>query len=428
MRFRALLRSSTALPIVPVAIAAAAFYYLVDGRDQVLYFPIASAPMLVATSIAAVYPVAYALAAATGAWQGARVRRDGVWLIAPLRQSASVIATALAPVVAMAWLMFLVPVVAAFVERPTMPTSESLPPLFLGLALSVAWAVIGFTLGQRVSPIIAAPVLACSVFYLVAVTGAVDPMFVRHMSGYYLGGPGFGESATIESMVAQFLPTAGLATAVALLWSRLPKLIMLVTGGALVLASTFASYSIVKDWNYNPSLNAGDVPLTCGGERPKVCLPEQASGELDEIHRTVRSAYEVLTTYGVTTTVPDVPDTVIERSIYGRFDPPAIDGTTYAFLLQGRKNGSAAGPLLIEEVRFGCDADDHLAYRVAQLWLGEKLGITRTFESYAGEDPYYTRKQHRELMKTVETVSRKPDAAQRAWYRKIKKTACEDAA
>lgn len=425
MRFRALLRSSAALPIFPVAIAAAVFYYFVNGRDQVLYVPIASAPLLVAAPIATVYPVAYGLAAATGAWQGARLRHDGIWLIAPLRQSARVISTALIPIVAMAWLMFLIPVVAAFVERPTMPTWDSLPPLFLGLALSAAWAVIGFTVGQRISPIIAAPVLACAVFYLVAVTIAVDPMFVRHMSGYYLDGPGFGESATIESMVAQVLPTAGLATAVALLWSRLPKLVTLVTGGALILASTFASYSIVKDWNYNPTLNAGDVPLTCAGARPKVCLPEQASGDLDEINRTVHSAYEVLTAYGVTTTVPD---TVTDRSIYGRFDPPAIDGTRYAFLLQGRKNGSAAGPLLIEEVRFGCDADDHLAYRVVQLWLGEKLGITRTFESYAGEDPYYTRKQHSDLMKRVETVSTKPDAAQRAWYQKVKTTACKDAA
>jgi hypothetical protein len=60
--------------------------------------------------------------------------------------------------------------------------------------------------------------------------------------------------------------------------------------------------------------------------------------------------------------------------------------------------------------------------------LGEKLGVTRTFESYAGEDPYYTRKQHNELMKTVETVSAKPDAAQRAWFQKVKARACEDAA
>lgn len=425
MRFRALLRSSAALPILTVGIAAAAFYYVVNGRDQVLYVPIASAPLLVAAPIATVYPVAYALAAATGAWQGARLRRDGIWLIAPFRQSTTVIATALIPVVAMAWLMFLIPVVAAFVERPTMPTSDSLPPLLLGLALSIAWAIIGFTIGQRVNPIIAAPVLACAVFYLVAVTIAIDPMFVRHMSGYYLDGPGFGESATIESMVAQVLPTAGLATAVALLWSRLPKLVTIMTGGALILASTFTSYSIVKDWSYNPSLNAGNVPLTCAGERPKVCLPGQARGDLDEIHRTVRSAYQVLTTFGVTATVPD---TVAERSIYGRFDPPAVDGTRYAFLLQGHKNGSAVGPLLIEEVRFGCDADDHLAYRVVQLWLGEKLGITRTFESYAGEDPYYTRKQHNDLMKTVKAVSTKPDRAQRAWYQKVKKTACEDAA
>lgn len=425
MRFRALFRSSAALPILPVALAAAVFYYLVNGRDQVLYVPIASAPMLVAAPMATVYPVAYALAAATGAWQGARLNRDGVWGIAPLRQSATVIATALAPVVAMAWLMFLVPVVAAFVERPTMPTWDSPQPLFLGLALSAAWAVIGFTIGRRVSPIIAAPVLACTVFYLVAVTIAVDPMFVRHMGGFYLDGPGFGESATIDSMVAQVLPTAGLATAVALLWSRLPKLVTLVTGGALIFASTFASYSIVKDWDYNPSMNAGNVPLRCAGERPKVCLPEQASGDLDEVRRTVHSAYKVLTAYGVTTTVPD---TVTERSIYGRFDPPAIDGTRYVFLLQGRKNGSAAGPLLIEEVRFGCDADDHLAYRVVQLWLGEKLGITRTFESYAGEDPYYTRKQHSKLMRTVETVSHKSDASQRAWYQKVQTTACKDAA
>ncbi|MGH3349209.1 MAG: hypothetical protein ACRDPS_00980, partial [Nocardioides sp.] len=373
MRFRALLRSSAALPLFPVALAAAALYYMVSGHPQVLYYPIATAPMLVAAPIASIYPVAYGVAAATAAWQGARIRSDGVWLVAPLRNRLEIIATSLGPVVAIVWLMFLLPVAEAFVERPTMPTLDSLPPLLLGLALSIAWALIGFTIGHRVNPIIATPVLACSVFYLVAVTVAKDPYALRHMSGYYLDGPGFGESATIESMVAHVLPTGSLAVGVALLWTRLPRLIALATGGAVIIASTFASYSIVKDWDYNPSLHTGDVALTCTGARPRVCLPEQAGADLQKIQQMAHSVYTVLKKYGVTTTVPD---TVTEQSIYGRFQPPPEQGTRYAFLLQGDKNGSVAGPLLVEEVRFGCDADDHLAYRVVQMWLGEKLGIT----------------------------------------------------
>ncbi|MFJ9392822.1 hypothetical protein ACIRON_28655 [Nocardioides sp. NPDC101246] len=379
--------------------------------------------MLVAAPIATMYPVAYGLAAAAGAWQGSRLRSDGTWLVAPVRRPAKVVATTLAPVVTMAWLMFVLPVAAAFLDRPTLPTWNSLLPLVLGLVLSTAWAVIGFVVGQRTSPIIAVPLLACGVFYLVAVTVAVDPMYLRHMSGYYTDGPGFGESATAESMVAQALPTAGVAVAVCLLWSRFHKLVTLVAGGAVIVAASFTSYSIVKDWNYNPSLNSGDLPTACAGTAPQICLPEQAEGDLDEIHQEVQSAYTVLTAYGV---VDDVPKIVTERSMFGRFDPPAIDGTRYAFLLQGQKNRSVVGSILVEEIRFGCDADS-LSYRVVQLWLGEKLGLTRTFESYAGEDPYYTRKQHRELMQTVATISAKPDAAQRKWFQDLKAKACEEA-
>lgn len=423
MHLRALLRSSAALPVLPFAVIISIVYYFLDGRPQIHFAPIPTAPMLVNQSTGIIYPFAYAVVAAVAAWQGARTRADGVWEAGPHRRRWTVIAVALSPVVAVAWLMFLLPVTAAFIERPTIPTWDSLPPLFLGLALSVGWALIGFTFGHRVNPVIAVPLLACGIFYLVSYTYGRDQFFWRHMSGEYYQSLGFGEAATLESMAAQFLPTASIAVAVALLWGNLPRIAAIVAGGLVIVASTFSSYTIVKGWDHNPSIRTGNVAQACVGTAPRICVPEQARKELPEIQKSVGAVYSVLTAYGV---VNEVPDTVRDRSSYGRFDPPPVEGTRYVPLLRGRKTGSVVGPMLVDEVRFGCDADG-LSYRVVHLWLGEKLGITRTFESYTGEDPYYTREQHRHLMQTVGAVSAKPDAAQKAWFQRVKTKACEEA-
>lgn len=424
MRLRTLVRTSSALPALPLALALVVLYYTSGTSEQIAFWPYPYAPTLVQQPIELMYAVSYAVVSAAAAWQGARLKEAGVWQMAASRPAWQIITLALAPIVALGWLMLITPVVMAFVQTPTWPTWDSLPPLLLGMALCCAHALIGFSIGRWVKPLIAAPALMCLVFVVVAFPHSMNPPWLRHMMGEYSAQLGFGETATFASMAAQFLPTAGVAAAVGLAWIRRGHLAVRAgIGAALVVASTAGAYAIVEDWNFNPSLNAGRVTVVCSGRAPEVCMPEQARGDIAAVSAEVRDTYTKLKAYGV---VEDVPRTVRDSIIYGRFEPDPSPTTAYIPLSLAWKSHAVAATIVDGTPKFGCDARPEASIAV-NMWLGRKLGHTISFESVARGNPFYTRAQHDEITRTVDEVSRKPVARQKAWYGQMLEDGCEEA-
>ncbi|KES08107.1 hypothetical protein BU52_06670 [Streptomyces toyocaensis] len=420
MKTRTLFRTSPAVMCLPIAIGITVLYYTQEAADQIHYFPYPWAPLLVQRPIEYMAAPTYALVAALAAWSAARVREAGTWQLAAYRPTWQVIAQALVPVVTVGWLMFVASAAWAFTERPTWPTPASLPPLLLTCVLTVAWAVIGFTVGHHVKPLIAAPVLACGVFIIVAYPHAMQPFALRHLSGEYFAHLGVGESATAESMAAQMMPTLGVAAAVALVWARRRPVLRALTATALVVAPTLAAYGIVKDWDYNPSLNT-HVALACQGTRPQVCLPEQGAHDLPEVHAQVARAFRVLETYAVTTSLPQ---RVVDQLAYGRFTQQNTDRTAYMQLGIAHHKGRLDRSIVAGAVRFGCDADPKLA-RTIHFWLEKKLGDITPYQRVTAEDPYYTRAQYQQAVATVERVSAQSVGEQKQWFAKTKAAACE---
>lgn len=424
MRLRTLVRTSSALPALPPAIVLVVLYYTSGTREQIAFWPYPYAPTLVQQPIELMYAVTYAVVSAAAAWQGARLREAGVWQAAAHRPAWQIITLTLAPVVALGWLMFVTPVVMAFVQTPTWPTWDSLPPLLLGMVLCCAHALIGFSIGRWIRPIIAAPVLMCLVFVVVAFPHSMNPPWLRHIMGEYSAQLGFGESATLVSMVAQLLPTAGVAAAVALLWvGRWHLTVRVLLGTTLALAATTGAYALTRNWNFNPSLNAGQVTVVCSGQAPKVCMPEQARDDLPEVSTEVRTTYAKLKTYGV---VKNVPKTVRDSIVYGRFEPEPSATTAYIPLSLAYKNDTVVATIVDGTPKFGCDADPEASTTV-NMWLAEQLGRTISYESIAAGNPFYTRTQHEKITKTVDEVSNRPVAEQRSWYRQMLKDGCQGA-
>ncbi|MFJ4987165.1 hypothetical protein ACIP9H_25575 [Streptomyces sp. NPDC088732] len=424
MRISTLVRSSAALAALGPALGLTLAFYFFSTHDQVVYWPYPYAPILVQRSIEQMYALSYALVSAASAWQGARFKESRVQDSVPYRRTGTVIAWTLTPVVAIGWLVLLVPVALAFAERPTLPTPESLPPLLLGMALCAAHGVIGFAAGQWLKPALAVPVMACGVFLLVSYPHAMEPFYLRHMSGEYFAHLGFAETASAGSMVAHLLPTLAVAVAVSLAWAPGHALLRGVLAVALCGSATFVSYSIVKDWNYNPRVNVATVPTLCTGAAPEVCLPENARGEAKEIGAEVDRAFAVLVEYKVV----DAPPKRLEEALdYGRFTPKDTKETGYLLLSTAKERNRVGAEIIDRYTTFPCEAPQPTLRRAVLLWLEKKTGTMSSYGQIAAGDPFYSPTQHHEVLRSVTEVSAKPKAEQVAWYKSISRTACEGA-
>ncbi|WP_406287180.1 hypothetical protein [Streptomyces sp. NBC_00209] len=421
MRIKTLLRTSSALPAFPLGVGLVILYYTSDTSRLIAFFPIPYAPLLVERPLEPMYAVTYALVSAAAAWQGARLKESGVWDAPPYRRAWQIIASALAPIVGLGWLMFIVPVGMAFIQSPTLPTLVALPPLLLGMALAVAHALIGFTIGQRVRPLIAVPVLMSVVFVIVSFSQSVEPLYLSHMMGNYAGMLGFGETATLASIAANFLPTAGLGLAVALMWLNARVVFKVGLACVVVAASVFTSYSIAKDWKAFPSVNVATEKV-CRGNEPRVCMPEQISGDIGAVRAEMKKTYTMLETYGI---IEHPPATVNDQLMYGRFTQKPTESTRYLPLAVAHRDRHLVADVVEDSVRFPCDIPTAGAERTVSFWLSLKLGGNPDYAKVAEQDPYYTREQHEKIMKEVHRVSALPAGKQKTWYRTTTKKACE---
>jgi hypothetical protein len=423
VRIRTLVRTSSALVALPLGLAFALFYYSQNSTKALSFWPAPWGPALVAQSVQYTYAWAYGMVAAAAAWQSTRLREAAVWQLAPYQPRWRIIATALAPAVGLGWLMFLVPVIAAFAQYPTAPTWSSLPPLFLGMALTVAYAVIGFTVGRWVKPLIAVPVLLGGIFIVVAFPVSVEPFCLRYMSGEYFSDLGYAESATWASILGAFLPTAGVAIAAALTWARLHVLLRALLALVIIPVTTLSSYEIVKGWDANPSLNVDAGPILCRGAEPRVCIPKGATDHIDAAAHEVDRTYAVLLRYGV---IASAPRTIRDQIAYGRFSQTSTSTTKYREVAVDYANHTLVTSLVEPALRYPCERpNEDGAYTVA-MWLGKKLGQNVSFANIHGEDPYYSRSDYQKAVATANAVSAEPISAQRAWYKKTLAAACRD--
>ncbi|GAA2245132.1 hypothetical protein GCM10010232_35200 [Streptomyces amakusaensis] len=421
MRIRTRIRTSSALPALPLALGFVVLYYTENTHSQIDFFSMyPDASVLVQRPIESMYAFAYAVVSATAAWQGARLKEARVWESAPYRKTWQIIAAALVPIAALGWLMLLTPVVMAFVQTPAVPTVRSLLPLLLGMALTVAHALIGFTVGQKVKPLVAAPVLLCLTFVAVAFSHAVETTWLRHLAGEYSAALGFGESATLLSMLAQILPTTSLAVAAAAFWTGLSTVARLAVGASVVALCTASSYLIVKDWGSNPPVSVS-IDRKCVGEGPRICMPEGAQ-RVDQAKRAADETYRMLMSYGI---IDAPPEAVHDTMLFGRFTQKPTAATRYLPLSTAQREGSIEKYIIKDSARPACRIPTTEESRKIRFWLDLKVNQTPTFESVSTGDPYYTREKHSAIMGEVKKVSGLSAAGQKSWYRETAEKACE---
>lgn len=294
MRFYgALLRSSSALWVGPIAIALTIWY----ANKSSAYAPFD--PYVVEHTAAGADPLFLTLAvvAACAAWEGGRLRRAG-WLEWPNVRSPLVTVT---PLLAPPLVAGLVATVAGLVWKlhiggaGLLPDTRFLPTFII---VVIALVLFGFAVGACLPPAIAAPATLVGVYLWMALPSTVsDPIWLRHMSGSKLGiCCGLEFDIDGRALAAPFVVSAGIiGSALALLYarSRTAATRTLVAALPLILGLGGGA-AIAHGLPREPVTARSSSLLICSDGAPRVCVwPEhrQLLQEASELASQVVAAW-----------------------------------------------------------------------------------------------------------------------------------------
>ncbi|MFF7778635.1 hypothetical protein ACFZCG_29980 [Streptomyces tanashiensis] len=453
MKFRALLRSSSALWTAPVWGGIVAFYFFYalhfeDSYEEVIGGPLWAAGQ-VAGSLTYFYAFAYAITLGLAAWEGGRLQQDRVWDLAPSRPRWRVAGQAVAPTVGAGWAILLLPVGMRLVETRLLPTPSALLPLIMGMGIVCAYAVVGFVLGHLAPRVIAAPFGAVAAFYVISKTSTYsDPIWPRHVSGQLSTSIAFGEHYSAPTVLLPFLVAAAVAAAVAAWWNRGPRRLPLrLLATAVALTTLVLSARTASGWGVvDGPVSAGHAPARCVGTAPQVCMAEAGGAieRLDDVRSAVVESLERLEAAGVDVAVPS---TVTDGLLYERSRTrPRSTASTWWLPLTAQ--AEAAGPdgriagiryaVLLSSVTFPCSfpatitSDAPTAWIInrdaAVLWAAYEVDAQTPYLRWRADEYAQFANGPEVLAKVKERAAKGralPTAAQRtAWFEQEQAKAC----
>lgn len=409
VKFRTALRSGAVPWAAPFLLSLTAFYYAI-GRSNHIGDYYHYAPGIVADTLEFHYSFAYATAAALACWESGRLRSAGVWGLAPARSRYRIAANVLAPVVALSWLVLLLPAVAGLVQEATAPTPGALL-LPLGAALlCLAHAAVGFAVGLVTPRVIATPILAVADWVGVTFTVSASAFWPRHVSGTY-GDVGFGRLPTLVGVGVPVLFAGSVAVALAVLW--LPRgAVPVRVAVAVVVAATgvFGAYRTAADWPRTAPRSGGHAPMTCVGRAPRLCAPTAVSGSLPQAQRDAVNVLRTLREAGVTSAGP-----LLVTDSYTGSGGRASAAEWHMNLTGYVPKGDTGYQVVLRVLAFRCAGPSVGLQHVVHLWGAERTG----------QEAAYARHRRNEgdasaegpVVATVERLLTKPEAAQTAWIR-----------
>lgn len=424
MRIPVGVRASSATWATPVVLALLALYYK-EHRLVGLSATHGYAPAILSYGFESYYPLAYAAAACLGCWESGRLRRDGVWVSAPVRSRVRIAAVALAPVWVLAWLTLLLPAVVLLVREGAAPSVSCLPLSAMTMLVSVAYSVIGFTASLVVNRFVIAPILAAGVWYAVAASWSFsDPMWIRHVLGQYPTTLMFGELPTFSSLASHVLFVGGIATGLVLLaLMRSRWALRLALASAVTAGCTLSSYAIVAGWGATPPLSQGNAPVSCVGIRPQVCLPRATDAAAEGIAADYRAVAQDFARANVSV---KVPQKIVDSLLDGRY-PKRSTSQVWHLALTGAGNQESVRFQMARLVAVPrCKSLDRSSEQQIDLWIGG-LTRTRSVALHREQQEAFTPAQQKSLEQaahTVVSVEKMPVNEQKAWYEKIRDGAC----
>ncbi|WP_212912512.1 hypothetical protein [Streptomyces sp. TS71-3] len=363
------------------------------------------------------YALAYAVAAALACWESGGLKNARIWELAPARSRYRIAANVLAPVIALSWLVLLLPPAISLARSATTPTLDSLRLPCAAMVLCVVHAVVGFAVGCRIPRIIATPIVAVADWIIVAFTVAVQPYWPRHVSGQF-GIFGIGEVPRLVTVVVPVLFAGGFAIGLVILW--LPygwRMLRVVVAAAVAVGGVFGAYHTAEGWRATPPMTGGHVTMTCAGSAPRMCVPEYNARYLPQLQRDTASALRVLYDAGA---VPAPPRLITDSYTYARTGKPSTS-TGWRMILTGPvRSGDAVYQIVVRSLHFRCAQVDTRTAHSVWLWAAMKTGQEQQYRKYRKREDQDLRAQELEeqVHADVARVLGQPKAEQAAWVRR----------
>jgi hypothetical protein len=418
------LRTTSALWAAPFAVGLTLFYFTV-ARQTPLGGNYGWAPTIVADALSPMYAFAYAVASSLAAWESGRLKQAGVWDLTPTRSRYRIAANVLAPVLALAWFMLVLPVALGLIQQGITPTLDSVRPLVLGVLLCAAHAVIGFSIGRHAQRLIAAPLVAVMVWVLVAFSVTSTRFWYRHVSGQRMGSLMFGEVVPFDSLVPHLLFTGSISMAAVLLWAPVRQVVVRAALATVVaIAGMSTAHGMVKDWGPSDPVLSSHAPMRCSGHAPAVCMPEASAHHLPVVRKQVNSVLSDFRSAGVDASPDTVTDTLADGRKYIRSTP----STWRLGLTRGAEGGNVRYRVANAAVGFSCDTPDPKMRREALLWAAIITGEVKAYkEQWQHSGEVFDRSaDNREAVRAeVKRVRSLPTRDQADWFESTVATACE---
>ncbi len=242
----------------------------------------------------AALPFVGAICAACAAWDGSRLRRARVWGAPSVRSRVEMAFWSILPAVLAGCLA-----IGAAIGVQLLRSAAGPPDLRL-IAVAVldlvAYGSAGFAAGVLLPFAVAGPLVIVATVFWLAFVPAMDPVWLRHMTGMFRDCCGLQSDLAMDAVIASTVMNFGIIAAAALLVSGLARRARL--GGSLAALSVAALVGVlfVGGMTYAPTVPRDPAALLCreAGDA-RVCVwPEHEArlGEVAEIVADVRAGWQ----------------------------------------------------------------------------------------------------------------------------------------
>ncbi|MEU9102600.1 hypothetical protein [Streptomyces sp. NPDC048361] len=184
MRIRTMLRSSSALIVLPIVVV---FVLAAIGTDMTSWTTAGYWPSATGSSTYAL-PFISTACAAMGAWEGARLTRGHVFSQVSVRSPLSISASVLVPVLAAGVIASLASLLLAAGSAGVGAGLPDLGILAAELVLLLANTLVGFCIGHRLPALISVPACLVGAFIVNAFPVSWSVLWLRHLVGGGLRG------------------------------------------------------------------------------------------------------------------------------------------------------------------------------------------------------------------------------------------------
>ncbi|MFJ4415917.1 hypothetical protein [Streptomyces sp. NPDC088925] len=334
-------------------------------------------------------------------------------------------ANALWPVVLLCWLVLLVPAAVSLARSGTAPSADALRLPAMGMVLVVAHAVIGFALGILLPRVIGAPIIAVADWIAVAFTRATEPYWLRHVSGQFAD-ISFGEVPRFVSVAAPVLLAGGVAVGLLALWLPLPRPLGALLGLLIAVSGALGAHHLARDWPHTPPMATGQAAVDCAGERPRLCLPHMAAGNLAQEQREAARVLRTLRAAGVAGADPARIDDVLN----GPASPDSARRVWRLNLVSAHRTDEVGYQVMVQALRFRCPRTPVESAHAVWLWGANRTGTVDVYRERrrAEGDSEASRGTEAKVGDTVREVLRTSHDAQADWVRRSLASCAKDGA